>query len=213
LIFKLDSQALVLTIYIPLGIALYKTKEDLMKIIKIFLFILSINFILSGQDVTHDKKVTSQKTKSTNLTIFFTNDTNGHPLNFSYFEQDGLGGIPARAALIKKLTLDKKSDFLILDTGGYTLGLKESNLYNGLTDVTGMNSTGYYAAGIGTSEISDSLKSLEYLNSKADFYFLCANLFKNTSKKDPICDKYVIKKIGGMGGINVGIFSVISDDE
>lgn len=190
-----------------------------MKIIKIMLFIFSINFILYSADTTQDITVITKKAKTTNidLTIFFTNDTNGHPLNFKDMEQEGQGGIPARAALIKKLSgdkTDKNKEILILDTGGYTMGLKESNLYNGLTDVIGMNSTGYYASGIGSSEIWDSLKTFENLNNKADFYFLCANLFKNSTKqkKDELCDKYIIKKIGGINGLNIGIFSVISDD-
>lgn len=90
------------------------------------------------------------------ITIFFTNDTNGHPLSFNHMGQDGQGGIPARAALIKKIIKDKKigfNNYLILDAGGIIRGRPESNLFNGFPDIFGMDSTGYFASGVGVSEL------------------------------------------------------------
>ena len=171
-----------------------------MKKIKVVLLILLLNII-----------VVWAKTNTIELTIFFTNDTNGHPLSFSYMQEDDQAGIPARATLIKKLLKDKnKPNVLILDAGGILIGRPESNLFDGITDITGMNSIGYDAAGVGISELWGSLKKFNALNSKADFYFLCANV-KN-KKNNEICDKFIIKKFGGFKGINVGIFSVITDE-
>jgi len=115
---------------------------------------------------------TKKEENEINLVIYFTNDTNGHPLKFNYNEADDQGGIPARAGLIKKLMDENKgSEFLILDSGGILLGRPESNLYNGETDIAGMNSTGYYASGVGKSELMLSKDGFQSLNDRADFIF------------------------------------------
>jgi 5'-nucleotidase / UDP-sugar diphosphatase len=146
------------------------------------------------------------------VTLFFTNDTNGHPLSFKYNGFDGQGGIPARAALIKNIVKTKKiafNNYLILDAGGIIRGREESNLYNGLTDITGMNSAGYFAAGVGVSELYGGAKNFVDLNSKAKFYFLSSNLKAVNQKNPEICDRFAIKKVGNL---KIGIFSVITEN-
>jgi|GEM_PF-1516057 len=151
------------------------------------------------------------KSDTLEFTILFTNSTNGHPLSFNYLEQNNQGGIPARATLIDKIKDSKKgNDFLILDTGGIVLGRPESNLYNGETDIAGINSIDYYASGIGYSELRMSNEGFKALNRKADFYYLCSNVVDINDKE--ICDTYSIKKIGGFNGIKIGIFSVIATE-
>ncbi|OHD16963.1 MAG: hypothetical protein A2Y34_15735 [Spirochaetes bacterium GWC1_27_15] len=149
------------------------------------------------------------------LTILFTNDTNGHPLSFSYNGDEGQGGIPARATLIKKLAGDKKkNNVLILDSGGFLIGRPESNLFDGVPDIAGMNACGYDAVGFGMSEIYDSKKKFEMINKQADFYMLSSNIkVLNFSKNEQdIADTEMIKVFGGISGVKVGIFSVISED-
>ena len=172
-----------------------------MKKIKYFLIFFLIQFLLI-----------SINSKSIDLVIFFTNDTNGHPLNFTYMEDNNQGGIPARAALIKKIINEKSKDteYLILDAGGIVLGRPESNLYNGETDLIGMKSIGYYASGVGYAELSMSLKKFKKINNKADFYYICSNVTDNKNRE--ICDKYIIKKIGISNPLRIGLFSLISMD-
>ncbi|MBN2546657.1 MAG: 5'-nucleotidase C-terminal domain-containing protein [Spirochaetes bacterium] len=173
-----------------------------MKTAKILLLLLLINF-----------SAYSANKNEIELTILFTNDTNGHPLSFSHLGRDNQGGIPARASLIKKIQREKRgNNFLILDTGGIIRGMPESNLFNGETDIAGMNACDYFASGVGISEIYESIDFFNNLNKKANFYFISSNIEDRANAKAPICDSYIIKKIGGLNGIKVGIFSVITQD-
>lgn len=150
---------------------------------------------------------------SVNLTILFTNDTNGHPISFNYFDKENVAGIAARATLIKKIKAEKKdNEFLILDSGGIIRGMMNSNIFNGEPDIAGMNSCGYFASGVGTTELYNSIEFFKNLNKKAKFYFLCANIENKNSPKEQICDKFIIKKIGGAKGVTVGIFAVITSE-
>ncbi|HOV13821.1 MAG TPA: 5'-nucleotidase C-terminal domain-containing protein [Spirochaetota bacterium] len=146
------------------------------------------------------------------ITILFTNDVNGRPLAFSYNQEDNLGGLPARASLIKKLAGDKKkNNVLVVDTGNFLLGRPESNLFDGLPDIVGMNLCGYDVVGLGYGEIYKSKKYFDVLNKNANFYILSSNIkevtFSGSSKE--IADAEFIKKFGN---VTVGVFSVTSED-
>jgi 2',3'-cyclic-nucleotide 2'-phosphodiesterase (5'-nucleotidase family) len=127
-------------------------------------------------------------------------------------QQDGQGGLPARATLIGKLSKDKKSnEILILDSGNIVLGRPESNLYNGETDLAGMNAIGYFASGVGYSELRLSLNGFKNLNKKANFYYLCSNVYDTKNKE--ICDRYIVKKVGNYSNyVKIGFISLISED-
>lgn len=182
-----------------------------MKYLKIFILLIFISSSIFGKESEVADENKEELKGSLELTIFFTNDTNGHPINFSAWGQDGMGGLPARASLIKKLIGDDKNKhYLILDSGGIIGGRPESNLYDGLTDIEGMNAIEYDAAGVGTSEIRESGRKFKLLNSKADFYFLSSNI--KDKNGDEICDKYWAFKLGGAKGVKIGIFSVTNDD-
>ncbi|MCG8569065.1 MAG: 5'-nucleotidase C-terminal domain-containing protein [Spirochaetes bacterium] len=148
------------------------------------------------------------------LKIFFTADSHGRPLKFDYQQQTNVGGMAARGTLLKNLMSDSKANYLILDVGGITDGRAESNLFNGLPDITGMNDMKYNASGIGISEIRKNKEFFDTLNNEADFYFLCANLktFDRRQAEIMLADPYYVVKIGGFKGIKVGIFSVITED-
>ncbi len=147
------------------------------------------------------------------ITIFFTNDINGHPLSFNFMGEEKQGGMPARDTLIKKLSKGrKKSNILILNSGGIIRGRPESNLLDGLPDIIGMNNIGYFASGAGTSEFFESAEKLKEINKKARFYLLSSNVIAVNEKERYICDRYVIKEIGGAKGIKIGIFSVIIEN-
>ncbi|HOJ64384.1 MAG TPA: 5'-nucleotidase C-terminal domain-containing protein [Spirochaetota bacterium] len=169
------------------------------KIIFLFLFIQIISILYSAP---------------TKIKILFTCDTNGRPLSFTEMQQEGQGGIPARATLIKKLigTDKKKGNVLILDTGSVFIGRPESDLYNGETDIAGMNAIGYDAVAIGITEIMRPKSDFDKLNNLAEFYYISSNLFSKSQtgdKEELIGDDYFIKKFGN---VTVGIFSLITED-
>jgi 2',3'-cyclic-nucleotide 2'-phosphodiesterase (5'-nucleotidase family) len=148
------------------------------------------------------------------LSILFTGDTWGHPLKFSYKGSDNQGGIPARNTLIKKLTGDKKDEnVLLLDTGNITLGNFESNYYEGIPDAVGMSVCKYDAAGIGLAEVWHGTKYFfDIFNKNTKFLLLSSNVkYMTLAKvKEYLADNYLVKTYGGVGGIKVGIFSVLS---
>lgn len=151
--------------------------------------------------------------KPLEITIFFTNDTNGHPLSFNLMGEKNQGGIPARYTLIKLLSKGlKKRNILILNSGGIIRGRPESNLYEGLPDILGMNKIKYFASGTGTSEFYESMEVLKGLNKNANFYFLSSNAMAANENDKYILDRYIIKEVGGFNGVKIGIFSVITDD-
>ena len=171
------------------------------KIIFSAFFLIFISIFLSSQTI--------------DITILFTGDSSGHPLQFDYMQQKGVGGFGARSTIFKRITGDKSNEnILILDTGGIVNGRAESNLFNGLPDIEGMNILKYDATGIGFAEINRDKDYFDSLNSSADFYFLCANLktLNKQQQETDITDEYYIKKFGGLKGIKVAVFSVISDE-
>src|SRR4030042_390700 len=83
---------------------------------KIF-FMFSILFLITSLLFSND---------NFDITIFFTNDINGHPLSFNFMGEEKQGGMPARDTLIKKLSRGrKKSNILILNSGGIIRGRPE----------------------------------------------------------------------------------------
>ncbi len=146
------------------------------------------------------------------ITILFTSEVGGRPLAFSYNQEEGMGGIPARATLLNKLAGDrKKNNVLIADTGNFLLGRPESNLFEGIPDVVGMNLCGYDVVGLGYGEIYKSKKYFDNINKNSKFYVISSNIksvgFNNVAKE--VADTEFIKKFKG---VTIGFFSVTSED-
>ena len=148
-----------------------------------------------------------------NIKIFFTGNTNGHPLAFTDMNESGQGGIPARATLVKEEGGSRyKNNVLLLDAGGVFGGRPESNMFNGMPDIVGMNTMKYDCAAIGIPELQRTAKDFELLNQKCEFTYIGANVSimnKITKRTELLSDDYFIKKVGGL---KVGIFSVITED-
>ncbi|MBP5706941.1 MAG: 5'-nucleotidase C-terminal domain-containing protein, partial [Spirochaetales bacterium] len=101
---------------------------------------------------------------------------------------------------------------LLLDAGGVFGGRPESNMLNGMPDIVGMNTLKYDCAAIGIPELQRTAKDFELLNQKCEFTYLGANIMimnKIAKRTEFLSDDYFIKKVGGL---KVGIFSVISED-
>jgi len=155
--------------------------------------------------------------ETTEIKILFTTDTNGHPLSFIYNNDDGQGGLPARATLLKTLAGDKKkNNVLIVDSGNAVFGRPESTLYNGITDVTGMNFCEYDVMGLGLSEIWNGKKVFDNINKSSNFNLLSSNIKVLTSAAgktyEYLADDKYIKTFGTKNPVKIGVFSVINDD-
>ena len=62
------------------------------------------------------------------LTVLFTNDFHGHPVKFSNLSVPDVGGLPARATLVKEIRR-KHQNVLLLDAGDFNTGQSISNFF------------------------------------------------------------------------------------
>ena len=131
---------------------------------------------------------------SSQLVIFHTNDTHGHPLKFFYNPADNVGGLPARATLATQARSEYQN-ILWLDAGDLNTGRPESNFFKAMPDIAGFNYIGYDAMAMGNHEFDNTLDILELQMKMAKFPFLSANVL--TSDGQYIGQPYIIKEFPG----------------
>ena len=136
------------------------------------------------------------------LTVVFTNDTHGHPVKFSNRSTPDVGGLPARATLIKEIRKTHEN-VLLLDAGDINTGQSVSNFFKAKPDILGYNYMGYDAMVLGNHEFDNPMDVLREQMELADFPFLSANV-KN-QKGELLALPYVIKQFSGF---KVGIFGI-----
>ena len=168
-----------------------------------FLFILSVLTFACG---SFPDRVTDPDAPVHHLVILHTNDTHGHPVRFSYNGAPDVGGLPARATLIKQIKAHNKN-VLVLDAGDFNTGRIESNAFNAEPDIEGYNAIGYDALTIGNHEFDNSQAVLIQQMSLARFPFLTANI-RTTSGK-PIAPAYAVK---GFDDFTVAIFGLTTTE-
>ncbi|MBN1101891.1 MAG: 5'-nucleotidase C-terminal domain-containing protein [Deltaproteobacteria bacterium] len=128
------------------------------------------------------------------LTVLHTNDHHGHPLKFtSEFGRD-LGGLPARAALVRQIR-ETRRNVLLLDAGDLNTGRAESNLFKAKPDIEGYNTIGYDAMTIGNHEFDRPLGVLKQQMAFARFPFLSANIL--TKEGHHLGLPYIVKSFPG----------------
>ena len=136
------------------------------------------------------------------LTVLFTNDTHGHPVKFSDRSTPDVGGLPARATLVKKIR-KRHENVLLLDAGDINTGQSVSNFFKAKPDILGYNYMGYDAMVLGNHEFDNPMDVLREQMELADFPFLSANV-KNR-KGELLAIPYIIKQFCGF---KVGIFGI-----
>ncbi len=109
------------------------------------------------------------------LVVLHTNDHHGRPAKFFQDPAPGVGGIPARATLVKEVREGNKN-ILLLDAGDLNTGLPVSNLFHARPDIEGYNALGYDAMAIGNHEFDTSPDILQWQIAWAHFPFLSANI-------------------------------------
>jgi 5'-nucleotidase/UDP-sugar diphosphatase len=128
------------------------------------------------------------------LVVLHTNDSHGHPVRFSYSGAPDVGGLPARATLVKKVRAENEN-VLVLDAGDFNTGRAESNFFKARPDLEGYNAVGYDALTLGNHEFDNPLETLKEQMSLANFPFLSANI--KTREGRLLARPYVIKEFKG----------------
>jgi 5'-nucleotidase/UDP-sugar diphosphatase len=101
----------------------------------------------------------------THVIVMHTNDIHGHILPGT----DG-GGSARLAAVVRQFKPD-----LMLDAGGVLAGSLISDTFQGEPVVAAMNTIGYDAVAVGSSEFSFGIPALRARSKQANFLFLSAN--------------------------------------
>jgi 5'-nucleotidase/UDP-sugar diphosphatase len=150
--------------------------------------------------------LSAARTSPTELVILHTNDTHGHPLKFADNMVDGVGGLPARATLVKQIRASNPN-VLLLDAGDFNTGRPESNFYKAEPDLKGMDYLGYDAVALGNHEFDNTTAVLEKQVNSVKFPFLAANVKTNEGKY--LVHPYIIKKFKGF---KVAVFGLTTKE-
>ena len=140
------------------------------------------------------------------LVVLHTNDTHGHPVKFFLDPAPDVGGLPARATLIKKIR-EQNKDVLVLDAGDLNTGRLESNLFKAKPDLEGYNYIGYHAMVLGNHEFDHPLRILREQMALATFPFISANV--KTRGGDYLAAPFIIKEFAGL---KVAIFGLTTKE-
>lgn len=141
------------------------------------------------------------------LTILHTNDTHSRidPFPMDGGRNQGLGGVAARAELIKKIRQEEEN-VLLLDAGDIFQGTPYFNLYKGEAEIKAMSAMRYDATTIGNHDFDAGLENLaNQLTGHARFPMIVANY---DFSKTPMEYKYESYKIIRKGKLKIGITGV-----
>lgn len=140
------------------------------------------------------------------LTILHTNDVHSRlePFPMDGGRNQGLGGVAARAELIRKIRSEERQ-ILLLDAGDIFQGTPFFNLYKGEPEMKAMAAMGYDAATIGNHDFDAGLENLATQLQHGKFPLIICNYdFTNT----PMEFKYQPYKIFKKGKLKIGVTAV-----
>jgi 5'-nucleotidase len=144
--------------------------------------------------------------ESTGLTILHTNDVHSRlePFPMDGGKNQGLGGVAARAELIKKIRSEQKQ-VLLLDSGDIFQGTPFFNIYKGEPEMKAMSAMGYDAGTMGNHDFDAGLENFAIQLKHASFPILLCNYdFTGT----PMEFKYQPYKIFRKGKLKIGVTGV-----
>lgn len=148
----------------------------------------------------------AEETNKIKLTILHTNDVHSRldPFPMDGSNNAGLGGVAARAELIKKIRAEEEH-VLLLDAGDIFQGTPYFNLYKGEPEIKVMTMMGYDAATMGNHDFDAGLENFANQLQHARFPILMNNYdFTHT----PMESKYVPYKIFKKGSLKIGVTGV-----
>jgi 5'-nucleotidase len=140
------------------------------------------------------------------ITILHTNDVHSR---LEAFPQDdsknaGLGGVAARAELIKKIRKEQEH-VLLLDAGDIFQGTAYFNLYKGEPEMKAMAMMGYDAATMGNHDFDAGMENYATQLLHGKFPVLLCNYDVNNT---PLEGKIIPYKIFQKGNLKIGILGV-----
>ncbi|MDO9509117.1 MAG: 5'-nucleotidase C-terminal domain-containing protein [Thermovirgaceae bacterium] len=115
------------------------------------------------------------------LTILHVNDTHGH-----IWTESGKGGFDALALLVEEVRREvtsKGGDVIFLHGGDVNTGIPESDLQQGLCDLSILRKMGCDAMVLGNHEFDNPLALLRFQETFAGFPFICANFVDSLGKR------------------------------
>ncbi len=142
----------------------------------------------------------------TKLTILHTNDVHSRlePFPMDGGRNQGLGGVAARAELIKKIRIEEEH-VLLLDAGDIFQGTPFFNIYKGEPEMKAMAAMGYDASIMGNHDFDAGLENFATQLQHASFPILMCNYgFINTAMEY----KYAPYKIFKKGKLKIGVTGV-----
>ena len=148
-----------------------------------------------------------EKDKSYKLTILHTNDNHGR----FWSNRHGEYGMAARKTLIDSIRAEVAADkgqLLLLSGGDINTGVPESDLQDAEPDFKGMSMIGYDAMAIGNHEFDNELAVIRKQQSWADFPFLAANIYDETTGKRLFKPYQIFKK----GDLRIAVMGLTTDD-
>ena len=157
-----------------------------------FLALVLLGFVCSGSSPREQES--DKHYPVYHLVVLYTNDTHGHPVKFQYGPLPNVGGLPARATLVKEIR-SKTQNILALDAGDLNTGGAESDFFKAEPDILGYNYIGYDAMVLGNHEFDNPIEVLKEQMAKARFPFLSANV--RTKNGNYIGIPYIIKQFAG----------------
>ncbi|MCB2155854.1 metallophosphoesterase [bacterium] len=148
------------------------------------------------------------------LTLVHTNDVHSHLEPKSEGEYAGLGGAPARSAMIDRFRAEN-DHVLLLDAGDTIQGTPYFNLFQGEPEMRAMSAQGYVASTIGNHEFDPGMERLaEIIDKYADFPFLNANYdFTNTPMQGKTRESILLERDGlviGLFGLGIKLEGLVS---
>ena len=141
------------------------------------------------------------------LVVLHTNDVHSRlePFPMDGGRNQGMGGVAARASLIRKIR-DEQDHVLLLDAGDIFQGTPYFNLYKGEPEIRAMSAMGYDACTIGNHDFDAGMENLaSQLDRHASFPMLVSNYdFTNTAMEG----KTIPYKIFRKGRLKIGVFGI-----
>lgn len=138
------------------------------------------------------------------LTILHTNDMHSHIDPFEEGRYQGLGGMAARAGVIRNIR-SQEDHVLLLDVGDVFQGTPYFNMFGGELELKLMSEMGYDATTVGNHEFDNGLDGLDYGMQFANFPHLSANY---DFSGNVIAGKVLPYEVFEKGGIKVGVFGL-----
>jgi 5'-nucleotidase len=147
-----------------------------------------------------------QDADANKLTILHTNDVHSRiePFPMDGGRNQGLGGVAARADLIKKIRSQEKN-ILLLDAGDIFQGTPYFNLYKGEPEMKAMGAMGYDAATMGNHDFDAGLENFATQLQHGKFPILLCNYDMTNT---PMEGKYQPYKTFKKGKFKIGVTGV-----